>query len=153
MGESTQIWGNAIEATIISKLIMLGHRVCLPFGESAPYDVVVEFDGICKRIQIKKIYKDNSAHRSHNGTYQCNFRKSLVTRNNGDKNRRNRHYTKDDCDYFICYLPEEDVSYIYPIEAVSDKWSANIRNKNTKHSKLFSDSYLEAWHLLEHEGE
>ena len=139
---NTQTRGWATEASVIAKCITKGYRVSVPFGDHAPYDFVLDVNGKLLRIQVKMIYKAYSKRKG----YVANFKKARCV------NGRNRHYTKEDCDFIISYSNEHDVAFIFPVEKIIDRWSAFVypkksERKNTSH--LFSEDYREAWSLLD----
>lgn len=37
----------------------IGYTVALPLADSQPYDLIIEKDGICQRIQVKTTFKKN----------------------------------------------------------------------------------------------
>ena len=52
---------------------------------------------------------------------------------------------KTDVDYLIAYLPNENIWYIIPIEAITGRVKISIAIKNRESEWL---PYKEAWHLL-----
>ena len=45
--------GDATTAKIIGRLIDVGYRVSVPFGDGYPYDLVIEKNGIIEKAQCK----------------------------------------------------------------------------------------------------
>jgi hypothetical protein len=55
---ATKRKGNLAEIEVIRHAIQLGHRVSLPYGEDAPYDLVVERNGRLEKVQCKFVQSD-----------------------------------------------------------------------------------------------
>lgn len=51
-----------LEALGAAYFIEKGYAVLVPFGDSAHYDFVVEKDGKCLRVNVKKAYRHNASY-------------------------------------------------------------------------------------------
>lgn len=110
----------------------MGFEVSKPFGDSARYDVTVEYKGRFLRIQVKS----TSAERC--GGYSC-----LI-------NRDGKHgYTDEQIDFLAIYVVPKDVWYIVPVE-VGMKLKRQIFFM-PGHKEQKYEAYQEAWHLLREE--
>jgi hypothetical protein len=92
------------EAVILAELIKRGYRVLLPFGHNQRYDLVVEIDGLFRRVQCKTgrlrrgcvIFKAQSIRSNTCGTVLRDY--------------------KDDVDLFIVHCPDTKGTYVIPID-------------------------------------
>lgn len=50
---NTKIKGDMAVGFAINHYLFNGHEVCLPIGDKRNYDLVIEKDGILKRVQVK----------------------------------------------------------------------------------------------------
>jgi hypothetical protein len=89
--------GSVSEALILAKLLQLGKKVLLPFGDNRRYDLVIdEEDGTFTRVQCKTA-------RISNGCVVFNGCSS-------NKRIKGRGY-KGEADSFIAYCPPTDKYY------------------------------------------
>jgi hypothetical protein len=119
--------GEWAELRFILRAIELGLILSKPYGDSAPYDLVVDHQGHFLRIQVKCtiFHRGNSykCHLDHNGI----------------------PYTPDQIDFFAAYIIPADVFYILPLAATNNQPDILLtpHRKNSKYAQ-----YREAWHLL-----
>jgi hypothetical protein len=128
--------GELAELVFVLKASSFGLPVSKPYGDSLPFDLVVQTgDGRMVRVQVK------SAFTSCRWGYQV----VATARSFG----RRRLYTADDIDFLVAYIAPYDAWYIIPIEAIGEhrqiRFYPNGRGK--KSGGLF-EIYREAWHLL-----
>jgi hypothetical protein len=119
--------GDLSTAQIIARLLKIGKTVLIPFGNKR-YDLVLDEDGVFKRIQCK-------TGRLKNGVIE--FKTSSV-----DRAGKNIHY-KGQVEAFGVYCPELDKTYLIPISKTGKK-SCSLRvqesiNKQVKKTNLASD--------------
>ncbi len=108
------------------------HGLCVtkPWGETSPYDFVVEHRRRFVRVQVKSTtFKDR-------GGYSCSVRGSRGA------------YVGDAFDFVAVYVVPEDVWFIIPEEVVRGRPSIAVYPK-LKKSKY--GRYREAWRLLRSE--
>ncbi len=111
-----------------------GLRISKPFGESSPYDFIIEHRGKLLRVQVKS-------------TTYSNFR-SYIIHLHGANHRR---YTSDNIDFVAAYIIPKDIWYIFPIAAIMKVHSSMVLSPHMKVSKY--GQYQEAWYLLRGESE
>jgi hypothetical protein len=122
-----KIRGEWVELRFMTRAIELRFRPSCPWRDSAPYDVVTEFRGRFRRIQVKctTYARGNSfkCHLDHNGT----------------------PYSPKDIDFIAAYIIPTETWYILPIRATNRQPDILLtpNNPNSKYAK-----YQEAWHLL-----
>lgn len=104
-----------------------GLRVSKPWGETAPYDFAVEYEGQFLRVQVKStMFVDR-------GGYSCSVRGCRGP------------YTGDPFDFVAVYVIPEDLWYIIPARKCYGQGSVALY-PNLKLSKY--SRYKEAWDLL-----
>ncbi len=103
-----------------------GLHVAKPYGDSRPYDTLVEYNGRIWRVQVKA-----TSRRIHGG-FQCVMSSVRPA------------YTRREIDFFAIYVIPHDAWYIIPVEKVS-RSSVFFRGN---HRKGKFAPYREAWHLL-----
>lgn len=104
--ENTTLVGGVGELKITIKLLELGFKVAAPVCAAFSYDLISDWNGKLKRIQIKVTQRRNS--------WNCYSVNSAKRRNS-----QQIPLTKEDCDILIAYVPDYDVSYIIPIEIIN----------------------------------
>lgn len=122
--------GEWAELKFMARAAELGFTVTKPWGESARYDVAVEYDGRFLRVQVKSTeYKVGNS-------YICNVRPDSDL----------RPYTTKQIDFLVAYVIPENAWYIVPAP-VATRLKGNIWLSPHKHRHKY-EPYLEAWHLL-----
>jgi len=122
--------GEWAEARFVARAAELMFRVAKPWGDSAPYDLMVEREGLIYRVQVK------STMRRMKG---CSFPCTMPS------GKRLTNILKE-IDFVAAYVIMLDLWYIIPAAVVQKRkghiWLAPLRRR----SKY--ERYLEAWHLL-----
>lgn len=128
--------GEWAELLFMAKAAELGFKLSKPWGESAPYDVVIDLRGRFVRVQVKSTMARVRFMRTH---YKQNMYEIHARRNSG------RPYQVSDFDFLAVYIIPEDLWYIVPV-SVAVHWRT-MRvipgGKVNRHAQ-----YEEAWHLL-----
>ncbi len=120
--------GDWAETAFAAKAMGQGLSVCQPLGENEPFDFVVfNVRRSMNRVQVKSAWK-----RWH-GKYQ-------ITCGRGGFRRR-------DLDFVVVAIPDCDVWYVIPIDALAGTRGAAFAPHNPKSKRKF-EKYREAWHLL-----
>jgi hypothetical protein len=105
-------------------------RVAKLWGDSAPYDLMVEQDGSAHRVQVKSTMRRPKA-----GAYPCHVPAG-----------KRRIHILEEIDFVAAYIIPLDLWYIIPAGVVAMRkgsiWLAPW-NRQGKYER-----YLEAWHLL-----
>ena len=126
--------GELAEARFIAKALSLGVSVAKPFGDSDPYDFIVEAGGNLSRVQVKSAWRATPR-----GTFQ--FVASPVQ----SRGHRAHPYRGHEIDFFIAYIAPADSWFVMPVRALQRH---NHLHLSLEPSHPFAD-YREAWHLLE----
>jgi len=141
-GRSAKLWDEAnpqehskergewAELMFMAKARREGLIVAKPFGDTARYDVLVEYRGRVWRVQVKSTMHD----RGH-GHYALNI-----------MGPKRQPYRKGEVDFFAIYLIPIDTWYIIPFEAAG-QWHRSLRfTVACKRHKY--RPFREAWRLL-----
>lgn len=99
--------GNLTELQCITGLYELGCNISIPFGNSQKYDLIIEYNNILYKVQVKHS-------KDHEGTHF-----SFKTRWQGHNTQgyTQTSYTKKDIDFFATYYKGE--VYLIPVEECS----------------------------------
>ncbi len=139
--ENNKTIGELSEAIIIAKLIEVGYRVLMPFGDNRRYDLVIEdADGNFFRVQCKTGWVENY------GAYiQFKTASSYYHTKAGRTSHGRRDY-RGQIDYFAVYCPDTGKVYLVPVDHVGTA-SASLRlqptaNKQEKNVRWAKDYEL-----------
>ena len=124
--------GEVAEAAFLAKASDLGFRVAKPWGDSDPYDFIVETGGRLWKVQVK------SAHRpGEDGSYSF---------------RAHGHSLRaDEIDALVAYVVPENAWYVFPVKVVRLLRSLKLFTGSRKRRSKF-EKYREAWWILRGEG-
>ncbi|PYX04963.1 MAG: hypothetical protein DMG88_22970 [Acidobacteria bacterium] len=139
--------GELAELAFMYRASSEGISVAKPYGDSHPYDFLVQHGRRLLRIQVKSTFKDPNTKRSRNG-YQV-----IVARVAG-KAKGIHYYSRDEIDFVVCFIAPVDVWYIIPVEKLGRRHAIRLfpQGKGQPFGGLYED-YREAWKLLkENEG-
>lgn len=114
-----QICGITTELQVMQKFIELGYIVSVPYGNNSRYDMIVDTDNNCYRIQVKH------ASLNENGSYTINTSNTVC---NASGNTR-KYYTKEDIDFIVSII--EDSLVVIPVDMIEHS-----------QSKIFGQYYL-----------
>jgi len=130
--------GELSEAAFLLKARTLGFLVSKPWGDSAKYDFVLDYEGQSRsrlwRVQLKC-------------TGVVHARGYEVQAIYGVYGKGKRAYTAEDIDALAVHIQPRDVWYVIPVEAFAPaknlRFYPDIRCRCARWEK-----YREAWHLL-----
>lgn len=123
--------GEWVELRFMARAAEHSVNVSRPWGDSARYDVGIEYRGRFLRVQVKSTMQK----RVGDPSYGCTLRP-------GEKSKA---YTCREIDFFAIYVIPEDVWYIIPARVVIGR-SKILLSPNRDGQKYAP--YKEAWHLL-----
>ena len=105
-----------------------GLQVSKPWGDSASYDFVVEYQSRCLRVQVK------STVHQRDGAHSCQVRGA-----------NKKPYVDGSFDFAAVYLIPLNIWYIIPTAQIGGQMSVYFTPglRNSKYGQ-----YEEAWHLL-----
>jgi len=120
--------GEASEAEFVARCTMLDLAVAKPWGDDDAYDVLVRWERIFWRVQVKSSgYRRRGQHgvRAASGSGP---------------------YTKDQIDFLAAHVVPANLWYIIPVEALCGRTELRFGAKPT--SRGIYERYREAWCLL-----
>ncbi len=125
--------GNLSELKIAVRLTELGKNVLRPFGEGSRYDLLLDEDGIFKRIQCK-------TGRLRNGSIVFNTA-------SGFSWKTGRRDYKGQAELFGVYCPDTGHCYLVPVDSVPGSSIAYLRvdptvNNQSKRIRFAKDFEL-----------
>jgi hypothetical protein len=127
--------GEWAELCFMARAAELGLRVSKPFGDSARYDVGIEFGGRILRVQVKStMYRRRGQH-----SYCLNV-----------LGPGRKMYEEGVVDFFAIYLIPIDTWYIFPFEAIGRTRCSLHFTPGSRRKKY--ERYREAWELLKVEA-
>lgn len=98
----------------------LGYNVLVPLGEDCRYDMIVDFNGILQRIQVKTCHlKENNS--------GIEFSTRSVRSNTQGNTQKT--YSKEEIDYFATYYNNK--CYLVKVEDCSRSKTLSFENKKT----------------------
>lgn len=109
----------------------LGYNVLVPLGEDCRYDMIVDFDGILQRIQVKTCHVTDS-----------NTGIAFATRSTrvNSQESLSKKYSKEEIDYFATYYNNK--CYMVKVEECSSSKTLSFKNKRVnQHSICFIEDY------------
>jgi PD-(D/E)XK endonuclease len=122
--------GEWAELCFMAEAAGQGLKVSKPYGDSASYDVGVEYNGRIMRVQVK-----STLYHRRNGEYSLNVM--------GPGRER---YAEGTVDFFAVYLIPIHAWYIIPYEVMGrTNCSLHFTPESKRHKYA---RYREAWHLL-----
>ena len=109
--------GNIGEAIVLAEFVKRGVQVSIPFGDSARYDLIADFNGKLNKIQVKYC---NQLSENNSITCPCASSKNHTT---------NKNYStyQNDIDYFAFYLVPWEKVILVPIEIIGERKSILFR--------------------------
>jgi hypothetical protein len=125
--------GEVAEVMFFAKVLGMGFGSAKPWGDSEPYDFVVDAGGgRLARVQLKSAYAASAE-----GGYTAH----------AFGNDHRRRYTKDDVDVVVAYVVPEEAWYVIPIEAFDGIGTMKLFPASRRRRSQF-EKYREAWCLL-----
>ena len=123
--------GEAGEAAFLYKATRLGFSVSKPFGDSDPYDFIVDNGRRLLKLQVK-----TSGFR-FTGGFQCSVRHGY----------KEEPYRKRDFDFLALWIQPLDIWYVIPVEEIFEHYNVCVYPQ-TRSSTGRYEQYRDAWHLL-----
>jgi len=119
-----------------------GISVAKPYGDSHPYDFLVQHGRRLLRVQVKSTFKDPNLKRCRNGF-------QVIVARIASKARGTSYYSRDEIDFVVCFIAPVDAWYIIPVEKLGRRHAIRLfpKGKGQPFGGLY-EGYLEAWNLL-----
>ena len=122
--------GELAELAFMRKAASMGFAVAKPWGDSDRYDVIVRFDKIFWRVQVKSVIRSKPSKRSY---------RVKTTRG------ANWSYSADEIDFLVAYVFPKDCWYVFPAAIIAGRDSVCVRPESNKCRLI---QYREAWDLM-----
>lgn len=119
--------GEAVEAAFLAKACSFDFPIAKPWGESRPYDFLLDSGHGFLRVQVKCA----TSHEGNRYHVRAGGNSAL--------------YTKDDIDFLVSWVMLENLWYVIPIEAIVPHTGAHLSPHNPQAQY---EKYREAWCLL-----
>jgi hypothetical protein len=125
--------GEMAELVFVLKAISLGFPVSKPYGDSEPYDLIIEDNHRLVRIQVKSAFS--------------------TTRRGYSIGLFHRHgtalYLADEIDFIAAYVGPQDAWYIIPVDQITGHVHIRLYPRGaSRRGGADYEQYREAWHLL-----
>ncbi len=136
----TKTKGDIAEQAVALCALKHGWGVLRPIGDRLPYDLVFDVQSKLVRIQVKSAWKDQSS-----GNYVIDNRRTKTNR----RIMKRTPYQSKEFDFAIAYLPEKDISYVFPSEVFIGYGSEiHMVESDKRQRKPKSAAYRDAWELI-----
>lgn len=126
-----QIYGITTELIVAQKFIEKGYIVSIPYGNNSRYDMIVDTDKDCYRIQVKH------ASLNDNGSYTVNTSNTVSTTVGNSR----KYYTKKDVDFIVTVI--EDQLVVIPVEMIEHSQSKVFRTVLPKYGTKSNCNLIE----------
>jgi hypothetical protein len=128
--------GMMAELIFVVKAASMGFAVSKPYGDSEPYDLIVEQNGRVFRIQVKSVFT----------TSRWGYSVSVA------RNRAHKPivpYSAQEIDFLAAYVVAHDAWYIIPVAEIATLSHIRLYPEGAKRQDgaLF-EKYRDAWDLL-----
>ena len=123
--------GELAELVFAQRAVELGMRVSKPWGESSPYDYVVDWQGRLQRVQVKSVGVEQQ------GAYRVGT---------GSGRSSKRAYTAKEIDVLAAYVIPENTWYLIPVAAFTPVKTIHLCPG--RRSKRKFERFREAWRVL-----
>jgi hypothetical protein len=128
--------GMMAELIFVVKAASMGFAVSKPYGDSEPYDLIVEHNGRVFRIQVKSVFTT-----SRWGYSVC------VTRKRQQKS--GVAYSPHEIDFIAAYVVAHDAWYIIPVAEIASLAHIRLYPEGAKRQDgAHFEKYRDAWDLL-----
>jgi protein gp37 len=120
------------EAAFLHKASTLGFGVAKPWGDSDPYDLIVDSGRRLWRVQVKSAYRSGEY-----GGYTFH----------AYGNETKRPYSLKDIDVLVAYIVPEDLWYVLPVRLFRKIKGMRLFPTSRRRSSKY-EAYREGWELL-----
>jgi hypothetical protein len=129
--------GEMAEAAFLHKASRMGFGVSKPWGDSEPYDLIVDSGTRLWRVQVK-----SASHANKWGGY--------MIRATGNDTKR--AYSLKQIDVLVAYIVPEDLWYVIPVALFRTIKGIKLYPKPRKRRSKY-EMYREGWQMLSEAGE
>jgi PD-(D/E)XK endonuclease len=127
--------GELAEMGFMFKAAGLGFGVAKPWGDSQPYDYILDSGKRFWRVQVKSTY----VARAH----------GYIVNSSGLTAGKKRAYTAEQIDILVAYIVAEDIWYVIPVAAFAQRRQLKLYPSGCKmRNGGRYEKYREAWDLM-----
>jgi hypothetical protein len=126
--------GEWAEVCFAAEILRRGWRIARPYGDSAPYDCIVDCAGRISRVQVKSVHWRDEGRRY---PYRVKMWR-------GKRNQLG--YSSRDIDVLAVFVAPRATWYIVPMSAIEDRVVLGFGPSRRSHGAL--EEYREAWESL-----
>jgi hypothetical protein len=145
--------GELAELAFMYRATSEGISVAKPYGDSHPYDFIVQHGRLLSRVQVKSTFRRPS------DTPECirkkrgRFGYQVIVARLGSKEKSTIYYSRDDIDFVACFIAPVDVWYIIPVEKLGRRHAIRLfpQGKGQPFGGLYEE-YLNTWNFLKEEN-
>ena len=133
--------GELAELGFMYRAASHGFGVARPYGDSHPYDILLQHGRRLLRIQVRSTFS-----REHNRGHNPGF-SIIVSRHVG---KGKAAYSVAEIDFIAAFVAPHDAWYLIPVDALGNNKAIRLYPgpKRLKRLGGFFEQYREAWHLL-----
>jgi hypothetical protein len=132
----TKRMGELAELAFMYRAASEGIGVARPYGDSHPYDFLVQHGRKLLRVQVKSCFTP------HRTGFPINVCRKVAK----DKGLQ---YSQEDIDFIAAYVAPHQAWYLIPIESLKKNKHVRLYPGGVnRRSTPFYETYREAWHLL-----
>lgn len=124
--------GEMAEAAFLHKASRMGFGVSKPWGDSEPYDLIVDSGTRLWRVQVKSAYRA-----AEYGGYTFHA--------HGNENKK--VYSLKDIDVLVAYIVPEDLWYVVPVKVFRNIAGMKLFPGSRRRRSKF-EVYREGWELF-----
>jgi hypothetical protein len=136
----TKRMGELAELGFMYRAASLGFGVARPYGDSHPFDFLLQHGRRLLRIQVKSCFVNKFGYR------RVGF-PVIVSR----LDKTGLHvYSAQDIDFIAAFIAPHDTWYLIPVESLGKSKNIRVYPGGKTHNRTggFYEQYREAWHLL-----
>lgn len=134
-----KLLGERAECAFLNEAIQRGFTVSKPFGDSAPYDFIVQANPFARRNRLWKVQVKSSAYANNRGGF---FLRTVHLHGSVS-----RGFLPHEADFFAAYIVPLNVWYIIPVRVVEGRKHLRLFPGGRKRCKGW-ECYREAWAAL-----
>jgi hypothetical protein len=127
--------GEWAEVCFAAEVLRRGWRISRPYGDSCPYDCIVDVVGKLSRVQVKAVY---SSQPGRLRPYRVNMRRGL---------RNQLRYSSCEIDVLAVFVVPRGNWYIVPMTAIEKRVQLGFGSCTRSAGAL--EHFREAWTVLE----
>lgn len=136
--------GELAELAFMYRASSEGISVAKPYGDSHPYDFLVQYGRRLLRIQVKSTFKDRK--QKHRHGFQ------VIVARIGCKAQGTIYYSREEIDFVVAFIAPLDIWYVIPVEKLGRRHAICLYpdGKGQPFAGLYEE-YREAWNLIKEE--